>query len=196
MSSYTSSNKAHTSLSRIHFWLVSNCFDSNVIDILTTPLTDHIAISIQILLNPNIHHRGSNWKLNSSIVKHDAVSNTAHSLIKHFWHKSLLEKEFCSHWELLKFKLSKFLRAHRSSIAQAKKAEEEDLISEITSIAQKIPGNLTESEHQHLTSLQNKLDDIFRLKAKGGFMRCRRRWLEEWDFFLLEKFRAKTKYNN
>lgn len=105
VSSYTWSNKARTSLSRIDFWLVSNCFDSNVINvnILTTPLTDHKAISIQISLNPNIHHRGSYWKLNSSILNHDIVCKTVYSLIDRFWHKSLLEKNVCSNWELLKF---------------------------------------------------------------------------------------------
>lgn len=111
VSSYTWSNKAHTSLSRIDFWLVSNCVDSNAINIniFATPLTDHKAISIQISLNPNIRHRGSYWKLNSSILKHD-LSKTVRSLIERFWHKSLLEKKFCSNWELLKFELSKFLR--------------------------------------------------------------------------------------
>ena len=73
MSSFTWSNKACTSLSRIDFWLISNCLDNNDIkvNILTIPLTDHKAISINISLNNNnnISQRmGSYWKLNSSIL--------------------------------------------------------------------------------------------------------------------------------
>ncbi len=199
VSSYTWSNKACTRLSQIDFWLVSTCFDSSVINvnILTTPLTDHKAISIQISLNPNITHRSSYWKLNSSILKHDDVCKNVHSLIDRFWRKAVLDKEFCSNWELLKFELSKFLKAYESSIVKAKKAEEENLISEITSITQNIPGNLTESEHQHLINLQNKLGDIYRLKAEGAFVRSRKRWLEEGElntayFFQLKKFHAKN----
>lgn len=82
-------------------------------------------------------------------------------------------------------------------VAKAKRAEEENLISEITSITQEIPGNLIESEHGHLISLQNKFDDIYRLKAEGAFVRSRRRWLEEGEqntayFFRLEKSQAKN----
>lgn len=89
VSSCTWSNKSHTSLSRIDFWLVSDCIDSNAINvnILATPLTYHKAISIQISLNPNIHHRGSHWEWNSSMLKHHVVSKTVHSLTEHFWHK-------------------------------------------------------------------------------------------------------------
>ncbi len=87
VSSYTWSNKARTSLARIDFWLVSNCFDSNVnnINILSSSLKYYEATSVQISLNPSIHHRGSNWKLNSSIPKHDVVFKTVHSLIERFW---------------------------------------------------------------------------------------------------------------
>ena len=59
--SYTWSNKTNTSLSRIDFWLISNDFDKNGInvDIIPTPLTDHKEISIQFSLNPHISHRNS-----------------------------------------------------------------------------------------------------------------------------------------
>lgn len=104
MSLYTSNNKTNTSLSRIDFWLISNWFDKNVINvnIIPTPLTDHKAISIRILLNPHTYYRNSYWKLNSSILKHKTVSKTIQSLIDHYWQKSLLENMFCSNWELLK----------------------------------------------------------------------------------------------
>uniref|UniRef100_A0A3Q3BIJ9 Reverse transcriptase domain-containing protein n=1 Tax=Kryptolebias marmoratus TaxID=37003 RepID=A0A3Q3BIJ9_KRYMA len=147
-------------------------------------------------MNPNAHRRGSYWKLNSSVLKHEAVSKMVHSLIQRFWCKSLVEKKFCNNWELLKFELSKFLRTYTSSFAKTKRAEEENVISEITSITQKIPENLSENEHSRLIYLQNKLDDIYRMKAEGAFVRSRKRWLEEGEqnsayFFRLEKFQAK-----
>lgn len=48
--SFTWSNKTGSSQSRIDFWLVSEKFniDNVVVDIATTPLTDHKAISINI----------------------------------------------------------------------------------------------------------------------------------------------------
>ncbi len=198
VSLYTWNNKTNTSLSRIDFWLISKDFDKNAIDvnIIPTPLTDHKAISIRITLSPHNNYRNSYWKLNSSILTHKTVSKTVQSLIDRYWKKSLTENKFCSNWELLKFELSKFLRTYCSSIAKTKKAEEENIISEITSLTQKNIATLAENESHHLMDLQLQLDNLYRLKAEGAFVRSRRRWMEEGEqntayFFRLEKSHAK-----
>ena len=46
-----------------------------------------------------------------------------------------------------------------------------------------------------LIELQNKLDNIYRLKAEGAFIRSRKKWIEEGEqnssyFFRLEKFHS------
>lgn len=59
-----------------------------------------------------------------------------------------------------------------------------------------LPENLTDSQKAYLVDLQMKLDDLFKLRAEGAFIRSRQRWLECGEqmssyFFKLEKNRAK-----
>jgi len=54
---------------------------------------------------------------------------------------------------------------------------------------------LTNEDHLNLAKLQNKLDEIYKRKAEGAFIRSRKKWLEEGEqnsayFFRLEKQRA------
>jgi len=62
--------------SRIDFWLLSESFnkDNVEVDIISTPLTDHKAISIKIKFSDsNCFMNGSYWKLNNSLLLYDEV---------------------------------------------------------------------------------------------------------------------------
>jgi len=70
------SNKSGSSQSRIDFWLLSESFnkDNVEVDIISTPLTDHKAISIKIKFSDsNCFMNGSYWKLNNSLLLYDEV---------------------------------------------------------------------------------------------------------------------------
>lgn len=64
-------------MSRIDYWLVSDCLDGNniTVNIITTPLTDHRAVSLQVAFMSKIirSFRGAYWKLNNSALKHELV---------------------------------------------------------------------------------------------------------------------------
>jgi len=88
------------------------------------------------------------------------------------------------------------LRQYGTSIAKAKRAEEEEVISKISSFYQRAPDDVSEEDKLLLLQLQNKLDDLYRQKAEGAFVRSRKRWLEEGEqnsayFFRLERYRSK-----
>ncbi len=42
------------------------------------------------------------------------------------------------------------------------------------------PGSISETEKTELIEHQNNLDEIYKMKAEGTFVRSRKRWLEEW----------------
>lgn len=90
--SYTWSNRSGSRQSRIDFWLVSNNLPSEMIsvNVLTTPLTDHraIYISIQFSASNKSPYRSSYWKLNSSLLQHNAVQKEIKNLSKYFWDKA------------------------------------------------------------------------------------------------------------
>ena len=71
---YMWNNKAYISMSCIDYWLVSHCSDRNniIANIITTPL-DNRAVSLQVSFRSDSIYifRGSYWKLNNTILKHD-----------------------------------------------------------------------------------------------------------------------------
>lgn len=199
--SYTWNNRACTSMSRIDYWLVSASLDENNItaNIITTPLTDHRAVSLTVSFGSNTTHvfRGSYWKLNNSILKNVFVIKKVHTLINFYWNKASADKCFFRNWELFKFEVSKYLREFGTSLSKSRKIEETNVISKITALTQISPENLSENDLQELISQQDKLNDIYRMKAEGAFVRSRRKWLEEGErnsayFFQLERARGKS----
>lgn len=84
--SYTWSNRSGLRKSRIDYWLVSDSMpkENITVNILTTPLTDHRAIYINLqLFTTNNVKRSSYWKLNSSLLNHTTVKSEIRRLIKH-----------------------------------------------------------------------------------------------------------------
>lgn len=145
-----------------------------------TPLTDHKAVSLQVFFNTNAAKtcRSCYWKLNNSLLKHEKVIEDILSLIKHFWDKALTSHLYCQNWELFKFEAAKYLREYGSSAAKQRKNEEINVITGISALTQIPPENLSEEDKTDLASQQSKLNDIYKLKAEGAFVRSRRRWLE------------------
>lgn len=71
------------------------------------------------------------------------------------------------------------------------------MISMITALSSKYPDKLSSEEKETLFEYQNKLDTLYQSKAKGAFVRSRRRWMEEGEqnsayFFRLEKSQSKN----
>ncbi len=71
------------------------------------------------------------------------------------------------------------LRNYGSVLAKARKHEEENIISKITAFTQKSPPIFSDNEKMELITLQNHLDDIYKRRAEGAFIRSRQRWLEK-----------------
>lgn len=198
---FTWSNKAGSSQSRLDFWLISKGFNKNNIevDIHPTPLTDHKAIYIKINLSTSqfCTTRSVFWKLNRTLLSIEAVKKDVTDLISYFWSKAKKEKQFCTNWELMKFELGKFFRKFSGNLAKSKRAEELNVVSRITHLSWKTPDALSEEEKLELSNLQIKLDELYNQKAKGAFVRSRVRWLEEGEqnshyFFNLEKHHCKV----
>ncbi len=197
---FTWSNKKLSSLSRIDFWLVSRNLDKDYIhvDISTTPLTDHKAVSIKIMFSPEARfNKGSSyWKMNSSLLKRNEVKSELERLIHFYWNKAKQKDSFGLNWELLKYEIGKYLRKCSGNLAKLKRLEEANIVSEISFITKILPENLSDIQRTCLVDLQIKLDDLYKLRAEGAFIRSRQRWLEHGEqmssyFFKLEKNRAK-----
>lgn len=70
------------------------------------------------------------------------------------------------------------------------------MITRITQLCQNLPDSLSEEENLELCKLQTELDDLYKQKAKGAFVRSRTRWLEKGEqnshyFFNLERHHSK-----
>lgn len=71
-------------------------------------------------------------------------------------------------------------------------------IYKITTFTQRSPPIFSDDEKMELFTLQNQLDDIYKRKAEGAFIRSRQRWLEKGErnsayfFFQLERNHSKN----
>lgn len=179
---FTWCNKTRSRQSRIDFWLIlSNLKDYVNVGILSTPLTDHKAIQIHISLLSHTTNcpQKSYWKLNSSVLCHEAFILRVKELIQILWNEAQAEGVYGSKWELLKFEVGKFFRKYCSNLVKNKRYEEEQVISKITALSSICPDNLSSEEKETLFEYQNKLDRLYQSKAKGAFVRSRWQWLEE-----------------
>ena len=200
MKASTWSNRSATRRSRLDYWLVSDHLNIGKIsvNIITTPLTDHNAVSILIPLQsaPSTKCRNAYWKLNSSLLQHEMVKADIRKIILEFWNKAKSEDAFGSNWELLIFKTGQYLRKYGSNLSNDRKSEQEKVVSNIISLYQKDPTDISEEERLTLILEQLKLNEIYSNKAKGAFIRSRKRWIEEGEqnsayFFGLEKYQGK-----
>jgi len=63
------------------------------------------------------------------------------------------------------------MRRFGSDLAKLRKAEEEAVVSEISAVTQGPPENLSNADAALFCKLQNQLDDIYKCKAEGSFVR-------------------------
>ncbi|KAI2643779.1 putative 149 kDa protein [Labeo rohita] len=200
LKSFTWNNKACTAMSRIDYWLASCSLQKEniLINILPMPLTDHKAVSFNVSLQSfSSNNYNSYWKLNNSILDNESVKVTIRSLIAQYWKLAQRSNDYCNYWELLKFEIGKFLRNYGNVLAKARKHEEEIIISKIIAFTQRSPPIFSDDEKIELIALQKHLDDIYKRRAEGAFIRSRQRWLEKGEqnsayFFQLEKSHSKN----
>ena len=89
------------------------------------------------------------------------------------------------------------IRQFSSNLAKQRRNEEEKVISKILTLQSKIQGSLLESDLTELAELQSKLDNIYKYKAEGSYVRSRRKWLEQGEqssayFFRMEKHNSRN----
>lgn len=89
------------------------------------------------------------------------------------------------------------IRQFSSNLAKQRRNEEEKVISKIITLQSKIQESLSESDLTELAELQSKLDNIYKYKAEGSYVRSRRKWLEQGEqssayFFRMEKHNSRN----
>ncbi len=82
-------------------------------------------------------------------------------------------------------------------MAKQRRYEEEKVISKIITLQNKIQEDLTDADLTELAELQSKLDNIYKYKAEGSYIRSRRKWLEQGEqssayFFRMEKHNSRN----
>lgn len=196
--SFTWSNNSLSLQSRIDLFLTSKELVNVSTDIIPSPLSDHKSITIYIpLFNINLKRNSCYWKLNNSVLTHDEVKDKVNYIISSFWAKAKGENKYGINWELAKYEISKFLRKFSSNLAKKSRHNENEVISKIGNLLCKNMDNITISEKSELADLQHQLDNIYKYKAEGAYIRSRRKWLEEGEqssayFFRLEREQSKS----
>lgn len=181
LKTFTWSTKNLSRMSRIDYWLVSNKVDVTNLNVNThaAPFSDHKIITLNAELVSKVKiPRAVCWKMNNSLLTHATVIETVKTLINSHWQKACESNSFGPFWELLKFEISKFMRSFSSNLAKLRKQEENDICLQIASLSNLENENLSDEDLLRLGEYQNKLDEMYKRKAQGAFVRSRARWLE------------------
>ncbi len=193
---YTWSNKDRSLQSRIDFWLISEHIKDKVEFVTIEPsvLTDHKGISIKVnfLGNQSNRIKRGYWKLNNSLLKHNVFCAQIKTLISKYWQQASTNQIYGKYWEQTKFEIRKLAISYGKSVTRKKKENENKIINEIIAITCKNDQHLSNKDLLNLATLQNDLDNIYEEKARGAFVRSRRKWMEAGEkntkyFFNLEK---------
>ena len=192
---FTWCTKDRTKQSRIDFWLVSRDLENQVLDVKIEPsvLTDHNIIYISINLSDTVG--GSKpklcyWKLNNMLLKDQQFLNNVRLIIKDCWNNAKKLNSYGGQWEYMKYDIRKIAIQRSKEIEKNKRMKEDNIIKEIIAIHGK--ENVCNQDKDNLNMLHLQLDLIYEEKARGAFVRSRRKWLEEGEkntkyFFNLEK---------
>lgn len=191
---FTWNNKDLSLQSRIDMWLISKELESKVnsIEIIPSILSDHKLIKIHLVLEDkpcNIKY-GSYWKLNNLLLNNDDLVRDINILIDKYWNVANNTKEFGKNWELLKFEIRCLSINKGKELAIKKRVRIKNIIHRLSVIYNNPGKNVIDLKE--LECLQTELDNIYKEKARGAFIRSRQKWMEEGEkncryFFGLEK---------
>uniref|UniRef100_A0A3P9LHW9 Reverse transcriptase domain-containing protein n=1 Tax=Oryzias latipes TaxID=8090 RepID=A0A3P9LHW9_ORYLA len=190
---FTWSNKDRSQCSRIDFWLISNDIENTVdsVEIIPNVFSDHNTVSIKINMETDApKYNVDYWKLNNLLLNNKEFTGGVEKLIDKYWKQAFTLKKYSNSWELMKYEIRSLAISFGKKIAKAKQKSESELIRKIMIINEKT--NLSDLEQNLLISLQSELNKVYEEKARGAFVRSRRKWLEQGEkctkyFFNLEK---------
>lgn len=144
-------------------------------------LTDHNLILIKIYLSNcfSQNNTSSYWKLNNSLLNNLDFKLEISRIIEKFWKQACNSGNYGQNWELTKFEIRKMAIKKGKYLAKQRRENESQVIKAILNLQIKSNGNLNEHEKENLILLQSKLDDIYKEKTKGAFVRSRCKWIEK-----------------
>ena len=199
---YTWCRQSSNVMSRLDYFLISKsltmlCKSTKIKE---SVHTDHKLIYLELLKSRN-HERGPGfWKLNSSLLKDQEYINQISELIiaKKQEYNDIDDKRII--WDLLKFDI----QTKTISISKQKSREKRKLEKEMTENCERLYNkmcndNLTESEQEEYLKCKDILEDIYKYKEQGAYIRSRADFIEKNErsnkyFFNKEKntFEKKT----
>uniref|UniRef100_A0A3B4WDT5 exodeoxyribonuclease III n=1 Tax=Seriola lalandi dorsalis TaxID=1841481 RepID=A0A3B4WDT5_SERLL len=196
---YTWTNSAdNNQCSRLDYWLISQTISKDVLkcEISISPLTDHCMIKLALKIIQQPQSSETIWKFNNSLLLNDGFCKQVKIL---FQSVDKLDMSHMSKWEWFKFKLKHLAIETGKRIAQTRKHKQNELTKKINTLCEKTV--LSIEEKAELRILQVQIDDMYREKANGAFIRSRARWLEQGEkntsyFHGLEKQRQSKRRIN
>jgi len=137
-------------------------------------MTDHIKILLKVNLSQTQNKKNVNF--NNILLNNKSFIETTKKLLEQFWKKAIDKNDYGNQWELFKYEIRKYAIHFSKEVAKIKRARIEFLIRSISNLTL----NLGDNEQSSLLDcLQMELDDIYKEKAKGAFIRSRLKWFEE-----------------
>ncbi len=115
--------------------------------------------------------------MNQNILTDVQFRDEAKKIIIDCWNEANVTKLFGVNWELMKYQIRTLAIRRGKEIAKLRREKEEKIVHEIIRLSGDC--NINQENKNNLLQLQFELDRIYEFKARGVFIRSRKKWLEE-----------------
>ena len=181
---------------RLDYWLISDTLYNTAthIDIIPSVRSDHSAITIKFQSIQNTTRGPTFWKFNNSLLENnDFVSKMKNNINQ--WKLEYNNDDKRVEWELLKYKIRKFIVKFSKNEKSVKKDKELELEKKLIILERNLK---TQKDQTDYDETKKQLQNIEDEKTKGCIVRSRVKWHEEGEkstkfFFELEKQNAVRK---
>ena len=182
-------------MSRLDYWLISNCLSDNVwnVDIIPSIKTDHSPIIIEFKdIDGRVKGPGI-WKLNCSLLSDQLYVEEINRLILSWVQEGKADlSDPCSVWDWAKYNIKKYSRKYSMNKSKQRKEKEKLLNIEHHEAYVSFQNNPSQENLAALNVVKENLEKLYEENIEDIIVRSRARWHEHGEknskyFFNLEK---------
>jgi hypothetical protein len=160
---------------RLDYFIISDAFCFDVLDcqIHMSYKSDHNIISLKLQTNTQPGNSRGTWKFNNSLLSDGDYTSKVNPLLREWTDKYNYVKDLGLRWDMVKTEIRNFTIGFCSYKNKAKKALEQELITEIKDLETKMCEKPSDAIKQQLQMATNVISEFDKERLRGAQLRAK-----------------------